>query len=137
MCGLSSRTRREHVVRAALEAVCQQTRAVAAAMEASCAPLRRLLADGGMSQNTVLMQMQADLLGIPVVSVTTYLMCAGRPSLVCVLTTTGCTHVSNSCVGRICFVDTIAGITVQNAKPQNKQWYSYIMVRFEKVQLSY
>ncbi|XP_063821744.1 glycerol kinase 3-like [Ostrinia nubilalis] len=67
LCGLSGSTRREHVVRAALEAVCQQTRAVAVAMEASCAPLRRLLADGGMSHNTLLMQMMADLLGIPVI----------------------------------------------------------------------
>ncbi|XP_034840231.1 glycerol kinase 3-like isoform X1 [Maniola hyperantus] len=67
MCGLSSRTRRQHVVRAALEAVCQQTRAVADAMAADCAPLRRLLADGGMAQNAALMQMQADLLAIPVI----------------------------------------------------------------------
>ncbi|XP_052737431.1 glycerol kinase [Bicyclus anynana] len=67
MCGLSSRTRRQHVVRAALEAVCQQTRAVADAMAADCAPLRRLLADGGMAQNAALMQLQADLLAIPVI----------------------------------------------------------------------
>ncbi|KAL4718506.1 hypothetical protein ACJJTC_018563, partial [Scirpophaga incertulas] len=66
ICGISSKTRREHLVRAALEAVCHQTRAVATAMETSCAPLRRLLADGGMSQNSTLMQMQADLLGISV-----------------------------------------------------------------------
>lgn len=67
ICGLSSTTRREHIVRAALEAVCHQTRTVATAMEADCAPLRRLLADGGMAQNTLLMQMQADILGIPVI----------------------------------------------------------------------
>lgn len=67
MCGLSGKTRREHIVRAALESVCHQTRTVATAMEADCAPVRRLLADGGMAQNTVLMQMQADILGLPVV----------------------------------------------------------------------
>ncbi|XP_039746879.1 glycerol kinase-like [Pararge aegeria] len=67
MCGLSSKTQRQHVVRAALEAVCQQTRAVADAMAADCAPLRRLLADGGMAQNSALMQLQADLLAIPVI----------------------------------------------------------------------
>lgn len=67
MCGLSGKTRREHVVRAALDSVCHQTRCVATAMAADVAPLRRLLADGGMAQNTVLMQMQADILGIPVV----------------------------------------------------------------------
>lgn len=68
MCGLSSNTRREHIVKAALEAVCHQTCTVATAMESDCAPLQRLLADGGMAQNSLLMQMQADLLGIPVVS---------------------------------------------------------------------
>ncbi|XP_013186561.2 glycerol kinase isoform X1 [Amyelois transitella] len=67
ICGLSSNTRRQHVVRAALEAVCQQTSAVAAAMQRDCAPLQRLLADGGMAQNNVLMQMQADVLGIPLI----------------------------------------------------------------------
>lgn len=67
MCGLSGKTRREHVVRAALEAVCHQTLTVATAMESDCAPLRRLLADGGMAQNALLMQMQADILGIPLI----------------------------------------------------------------------
>ncbi|XP_046964692.1 glycerol kinase-like [Vanessa cardui] len=67
MCGISSKTRRAHVVRAALEAVCQQVRAVGGAMAADCAPLRRLLADGGMAQNQALMQMQADTLGVPVI----------------------------------------------------------------------
>ncbi|CAK1581924.1 unnamed protein product [Parnassius mnemosyne] len=67
ICGLSGMTRGAHVVRAALEAVCQQTRAVCAAMAADCAPLRRLLADGGVAQNSLLMQMQADVAGIPVI----------------------------------------------------------------------
>ncbi|XP_022114282.2 glycerol kinase-like [Pieris rapae] len=67
MCGFSSATRNEHIIRAALEAVCQQTRAVAVAMAIDCAPIRKLLADGGMSQNSTLMQMQADILGIPVI----------------------------------------------------------------------
>ncbi|XP_049866880.1 glycerol kinase-like isoform X2 [Pectinophora gossypiella] len=67
MCGLTSKTRREHIVRAALEAVCHQTQSVTTAMAADCAPLHRLLADGGMAQNTLFMQMQADILGIPVI----------------------------------------------------------------------
>ncbi|CAH0720824.1 unnamed protein product, partial [Brenthis ino] len=67
MCGISSSTRRAHVARAALAAVAQQVRAVGGAMAADCAPLRRLLADGGMAQNSHLMQMQADLLGVPVI----------------------------------------------------------------------
>lgn len=69
MCGISGSTRRAHVARAALAAVAQQVRAVGAAMAADCAPLRRLLADGGMAQNSYLMQMQADLLGVPVVCI--------------------------------------------------------------------
>lgn len=68
MIGLTNSTRREHIVRAALEAACHQTREVAEATAADCAPLRRLLADGGMAQNSLFMQMQADILGIPVVS---------------------------------------------------------------------
>lgn len=56
------------MVRAALEAVCQQTRALCDAMAADSAPLRRLLADGGAAQNSLLMQMLADIVGIPVVS---------------------------------------------------------------------
>ncbi|XP_050345692.1 glycerol kinase-like isoform X2 [Nymphalis io] len=67
MCGISSKTRRPHVVRAALEAVCQQVCAVGSAMATDCAPLRRLLADGGMAQNAALMQMQTDTLGVPVI----------------------------------------------------------------------
>ncbi|CAH2086488.1 unnamed protein product [Euphydryas editha] len=67
MCGISSKTRGPHVVRAALAAVCEQVRAVGGAMAADAAPLRRLLADGGMAQNAPLMQMQADTLGVPVI----------------------------------------------------------------------
>ncbi|XP_026329430.1 glycerol kinase-like [Hyposmocoma kahamanoa] len=67
MIGLNNSTRREHIVRAALEAVCHQTREVATSMAGDCAPLRRLLADGGMAQNSLFIQMQADILGIPVI----------------------------------------------------------------------
>ncbi|XP_059047649.1 glycerol kinase-like [Achroia grisella] len=67
ICGMTNKTSRRHIIRGALEAVCQQTRSVAAAMEADCAPLHRLLADGGMAQNSVLMQMQADVLAVPVI----------------------------------------------------------------------
>lgn len=67
ICGLSGSTRPEHMVRAALEAVCHQVRSVSEAIAADCMPLKRLLADGGMAQNNYLMQTQADLLGIPVV----------------------------------------------------------------------
>jgi glycerol kinase len=62
LSGLTAGTRREHLVRAALEAAAYQTRDVLEAMP----PLELLRADGGMTQNAWLMQFQADLLGIPV-----------------------------------------------------------------------
>jgi glycerol kinase len=65
--GLTRGTGRAHLARAALEAACYQTRDVAAAMQADCgAPLLDLRVDGGMAANSALLQMQADLLGIPV-----------------------------------------------------------------------
>jgi glycerol kinase len=61
--GLTRATRREHLVRAALEAIAFQTRDV---LDAMPVPLESLRADGGATANTFLMQFQADLLGIPV-----------------------------------------------------------------------
>ena len=61
--GLTRGVRREHVVRATLEALAYQTRDVVDAMVAeSERPLKELRADGGASQNDFLMQFQADLL---------------------------------------------------------------------------
>jgi glycerol kinase len=61
--GLSQATRREHIVRAAIEATAYQTRDVLDAMPID---LELLRADGGATANRFLMQFQADLLGIPV-----------------------------------------------------------------------
>jgi glycerol kinase len=61
--GLTRGTRREHLVRAALEAIAHQTCDVLDAMELDLDVLR---ADGGATANGFLMQLQADLLGIPV-----------------------------------------------------------------------
>jgi glycerol kinase len=60
--GLTRGTRREHLVRAALEAAAYQVADVLELMP----PLELLRADGGMAANAWLMQFQADLLGIPV-----------------------------------------------------------------------
>ena len=66
--GLTRGTRREHVVRAALEAIAYQTRDVAEAMEAdSGIEPRRLRVDGGAVRNDFLCQLQADVLGTTVV----------------------------------------------------------------------
>jgi len=67
ICGISETTSRSHIIRAALEAVCFQTRDILDAMNKdSGLPLTQLRVDGGMTANTLLMQLQADLIGISV-----------------------------------------------------------------------
>jgi glycerol kinase len=67
ICGFTEDTKREHIVQAALEAVCFQTRDILEAMNQDCGiPLTKLLVDGGMTVNAYAMQLQADLCGIPV-----------------------------------------------------------------------
>ena len=61
--GLSRGTRREHLVRAALEAIAYQTRDV---LDAMAVELDVLRADGGGAQNGFLMQFQADIARVPV-----------------------------------------------------------------------
>jgi glycerol kinase len=66
--GMTRYTTKAHLARAALEAAAYQTCDVLAAMQAdSGAPMTELRVDGGMAVNNLLMQIQADLLGIPVV----------------------------------------------------------------------
>lgn len=63
--GLTFGSTRNHVARAALESVAFQIKDVIVAMETdSKTPLSRLKLDGGMTANTFLMQMVADLLGV-------------------------------------------------------------------------
>lgn len=90
ICGLTQFTNKSHVAFAALEAVCFQTREVNKperhAVAAVCGlivnlvwlqildamnqdsgiPLTQLQVDGGMTSNRLLMQLQADILCIPV-----------------------------------------------------------------------
>ena len=63
IAGLTGGTRREHLVRAALEAIAFQTCDVLDAMEIELDVLR---ADGGAAANGFLMQLQADLARVPV-----------------------------------------------------------------------
>jgi glycerol kinase len=68
LVGLTRFVTRAHVARAALEATAFQTREVVDAMRAdSGVELTELKVDGGMVVNELLMQFQADLLGVPVV----------------------------------------------------------------------
>jgi glycerol kinase len=57
-----------HIARAALEAIAYQAADVLAAMESdSGIGLKELRVDGGAARNNMLLQFQADLLGVPVV----------------------------------------------------------------------
>uniref|UniRef100_A0A8D3EB16 glycerol kinase n=1 Tax=Scophthalmus maximus TaxID=52904 RepID=A0A8D3EB16_SCOMX len=68
ICGLTQFTNRNHLAFAALEAVCFQTREILDAMnQDSGVPLTELQVDGGMTSNRLLMQLQADILCMPVV----------------------------------------------------------------------
>jgi glycerol kinase len=66
--GLSRFNTKAHLARATLEAICFQTRAVLDAMVSdSGVRLEVLKVDGGATVNDTLMQLQADVLGVPVV----------------------------------------------------------------------
>jgi len=66
--GITRGTTRAHIARAALDGIAFQTYDIAQAMAKDMdAPLKELKGDGGASRNNLLMQHQADLLGITVV----------------------------------------------------------------------
>jgi glycerol kinase len=68
LVGLTRYVNKGHIARAALEATAFQTKEVLDAVNAdSGVPLEELKVDGGMIANDLLMQFQADLLGVPVV----------------------------------------------------------------------
>jgi glycerol kinase len=68
LLGMTRGTTRAHIARAALEAIALQSADVFAAMASdSGIALRELRVDGGACRNNLLMQMQADFLGVPVV----------------------------------------------------------------------
>jgi glycerol kinase len=66
--GLTRGATRAHIARAAIEAIAFQSADLLDAMQRDAtAPLTELRVDGGASANNLLMQFQADLLGVPVV----------------------------------------------------------------------
>jgi glycerol kinase len=66
--GLSRGSTRAHIARAALEAIAFQSAELLIAMQKDAAqPLIELRVDGGATANNLLMQFQADILGVPVV----------------------------------------------------------------------
>ncbi len=65
--GLSRYNTVAHIARAALEAICYQSRDVVDAMVADAGlDLKILRVDGGVTANELCMQIQADVLGVPV-----------------------------------------------------------------------
>ncbi|ATE62649.1 glycerol kinase GlpK [Thauera sinica] len=67
LLGLTRGTGAGHIARAALEAIALQTVDLVEAMKRDgAAPLSELRVDGGAAANDLLMQIQADLLGVPV-----------------------------------------------------------------------
>jgi len=68
LCGLTAHTTKQHIARAVLEAVCFQVCEIFAAMVAdSGTEPQQFLVDGGMTQASLLLQLQANLLGTTVV----------------------------------------------------------------------
>jgi glycerol kinase len=66
--GLTAYANQGHIARAALEATAWQSREVVdAANEVADVPFTELRVDGGMTANELLMQFQADVLGVPVI----------------------------------------------------------------------
>ncbi|KAI6649283.1 hypothetical protein LOD99_11650 [Oopsacas minuta] len=66
--GLTAYSDKRHIARAVLEAVCFMTREILEAMTQDAGiHLASLQVDGGMTANNLLMQLQADLLGITVI----------------------------------------------------------------------
>ncbi|GEK47976.1 glycerol kinase GlpK [Halomonas pacifica] len=67
MFGLTRGTRKEHITRATLDALAYQTKDVIDAMQAdSGITLKSLRVDGGAVANNIMMQFQADMLGVDV-----------------------------------------------------------------------
>jgi glycerol kinase len=65
--GLTRYHRKAHIARATLEAICYQSREVADAMHKdSGVPLEVFKVDGGVTANSLCMQIQANVLGVPV-----------------------------------------------------------------------
>jgi glycerol kinase len=102
--GLTRGSTVAHIARAALESIAYQSAALLQAMgkdavESGSAPVTELRVDGGACVNDLLMQFQADLLGIPVV----------RPQ-VSETTALGAAYLAGLCVGVYKNTDELSGL---------------------------
>jgi glycerol kinase len=96
--GLSRGSTVAHIARAALESIAFQSAALLQAMGKDAQPVAELRVDGGACVNNLLMQFQADLLGIPVV----------RPK-VTETTALGAAYLAGLAVGTYKNLDELAG----------------------------
>jgi glycerol kinase len=95
--GLTRGSTVAHIARAALESIAFQSAALLQAMAKDAAPVSELRVDGGACVNNLLMQFQADLLGIPVV----------RPKVV-ETTALGAAYLAGLAVGTYAGLDELA-----------------------------
>jgi len=99
MVGITRGTSSGHIARAALESIAYQVADLLDAMGADAGiPLKELRVDGGAATNNMLMQFQADLLGVPVV----------RPA-VTETTALGAAYLAGIAVGYWQSVDDVSG----------------------------
>ncbi|KAJ3088012.1 hypothetical protein HK100_008176, partial [Physocladia obscura] len=67
LVGLTMYTTKSHICRATLESICWQTKEIVDMMnKSSSTPLKTLKVDGGVTASDLCMQLQADILNIPV-----------------------------------------------------------------------
>lgn len=98
MVGLTRGTRREHIIRAALESIAYQSMDVLNAMEEdSGIKLKELKVDGGACANNFLMQFQSDILGV----------CDERPKVI-ETTALGAAYLAGLAVGYWDNIDEVA-----------------------------
>jgi glycerol kinase len=99
LIGITRGTSSGHIARAALESIAYQVADLLDAMSADAGiPLKELRVDGGAATNNMLMQFQADLLGVPVV----------RPA-VTETTALGAAYLAGIAVGYWKSVDDVSG----------------------------
>lgn len=91
LCGMSASTKKEHIVRAALEAIAFQIKDIVEELNTCCQnPLHKLCVDGGATKNQLLMQFVTDILNVDLaVSKTEELSAAGVAYLAAIAS--GCT----------------------------------------------
>eukprot|EP00745_Piridium_sociabile_P008063 TRINITY_DN15383_c1_g1_i2.p1 TRINITY_DN15383_c1_g1~~TRINITY_DN15383_c1_g1_i2.p1 ORF type:complete len:496 (+),score=43.61 TRINITY_DN15383_c1_g1_i2:168-1655(+) len=66
ICGLTQAASKDHIVRALMESICFQVYEVLEAMREDACTVTRLKLDGGMTQNEPFIQLNADLLQLPI-----------------------------------------------------------------------